>query len=349
LGVNLPWSDQGQSAIGAVGLGVLDTHGEQKPVPIASVAKIVTALMVLKQKPLKPGEPGPILILSEADVGLYQGFVAQGGSVVPVQAGEQISEYQALEAMLLPSANNMAYSLATWAYGSVDKYNEAANKYIVSLGLGNTQITDPSGFSSTTTSTASDLVVIGEQAMDNQVVAKIVGETTATVPVAGVIQNTNFILGNSGIIGIKTGHTAEAGGCYLFASEHVVSNQKITAVGALIGQNSIQEAIINGQKLAQSMPGSFTELKLANNKVASTYRAAWGENVAASPRQDIDIVVWKNSQVKISSSLEKISQPRTKDTTVGSLNINANNKTYTYPLALQSDLTWPSFTWRLTH
>jgi D-alanyl-D-alanine carboxypeptidase len=110
----LPWPPYGQSAIGAEGFGVLASSGEQKPAPIASVAKVMTAYSVLKQKPLKPGQQGPIISISDQDVLTYNDYYSKGGSVAKVVPGEKISEYQALQALMLPSANNFADTLAIW-------------------------------------------------------------------------------------------------------------------------------------------------------------------------------------------------------------------------------------------
>ena len=117
--VDLPWPAYGQGALAAQDYGILQTHGEQKAVPMASVAKVVTALAVLKQKPLAVGEQGPTITVNSDDVAIYNSYYTQGGSVVKVEAGEQISEYQALQALLIPSANNMADTLARWAFRSL--------------------------------------------------------------------------------------------------------------------------------------------------------------------------------------------------------------------------------------
>src|SRR3990167_8572195 len=98
--VDLPWQTYGQGAIGAVGQGVFATSGEQKPVPIASITKIVTALAVLKEKPLKVGEKGPNITITDEDVAIYDEFYSQGGSVTPITKGSQISEYDGLQSML---------------------------------------------------------------------------------------------------------------------------------------------------------------------------------------------------------------------------------------------------------
>ena len=172
--VSLAWPSYGESAVGAVGYGILASQGSNTPQATASVIKILTALAVLKQHPLVVNEIGPMITLTQADVDSYNKYVTEGGSVVRVVAGEQLSEYQALEALLIPSANNIAETLASWAFGSIDAYNTYANSFAKNLGMTDTTITDPSGFLGTTISTPSDLVILGEAALANPVVAQIV-------------------------------------------------------------------------------------------------------------------------------------------------------------------------------
>jgi D-alanyl-D-alanine carboxypeptidase (penicillin-binding protein 5/6) len=348
--IELPWPAQDQSALGAVGYGVLATNGQPKPAPIASVAKIVTAMMILREKPLKPGEQGPIFTLGDSDVSIYNNFISQGGSVAAVTAGEQISEYQALETMLLPSANNMAYSLAWWAFGSVDHYNQQANAYLKSLHIDNTQITDPSGFSATTTSTAVDLVMVAERAMQDPVLANIVSQADATVPVAGLIHNTNFLLGSNGINGIKTGHTDEAGGCYLFSSSRVVSGHKITLVGAIVGESSIDAALADASKLNIAAVGGFTEVKVASsNTPAGNYKTAWGKSVPVVPKQDLSMTLWKGTRVITDPHIKQVNAPLNKGSAVGTLTAFADKQVVTVPLQTAGDLPSPTILWRLFH
>src|SRR3569833_1055721 len=148
----LPWPSYGQAAIGAVGYGLLDSAGATNSMPTASVAKIINALAVLQKKPLLANQPGPTITLSQADVDRYNLALSEDGSVIAVANGEQLSEHQALEAMILPSANNMAYSLAVWAFGSADNYVAFANNFVKPLGMDHTTVSDASGFAPQTVS-----------------------------------------------------------------------------------------------------------------------------------------------------------------------------------------------------
>jgi D-alanyl-D-alanine carboxypeptidase (penicillin-binding protein 5/6) len=201
----ISWPSYGQAAIGAVGYGTLGTHGEVKSLPTASVAKVMTALAVLTKKPLSIGEQGPVITITQDDVDEYNKTIAMDGSNVPVVVGEQITQYEALQALLLPSANNMAYTLAKWAYGSEQEYLLFVNNFAKSLGMQNTNFDDTSGYSAGTVSTAQDLVKLAVNAMDNPVIAEITAQPEATIPIAGKIYNVNGLLGKDGIVGVKTG------------------------------------------------------------------------------------------------------------------------------------------------
>ena len=139
------WPAYGQSAIGTLDSGLLAKNGETKPVPIASITKLVTALSILKKHPLKVGEQGPTLTLNATDISYYTHYASNDGSVVRVVEGEQISEYQALQALLIPSANNIADTLARWAFGSQEAYLAYANTLAAQLGMKNTSVKDTNG------------------------------------------------------------------------------------------------------------------------------------------------------------------------------------------------------------
>src|SRR3989344_5258265 len=198
--VNIPWPTYGQTAIGAVGYGILSQNGDQKPLPIASVAKVMTAIAVLKAHPMQPGTQGETITITKEDVAVYNRYILEGQSAVEVEAGEQLTQYQALQALLLPSANNMADVLARWAFGSLEEYIGFVNSFTKTLGMENTVIADASGFSPKTTSTAIDLAKLAEIAMNHPTVAEIVAQPQANLPVAGIVYNVNNQLGSNGIV-----------------------------------------------------------------------------------------------------------------------------------------------------
>ena len=248
----LPWPSYGQAAYGVADDGVLAQSKEEvEAVPIASLAKVITALAVLKQRPLAPGEQGPIITLTEEDIASYREYVAKSGTVVQVEVGEQISQYQALQAMLMPSANNMSDTLARWAFGSIDAYNAYANNMLKELGFSKTIIADASGYSPDTKSTAEEMVKIGILYMQNTVLQEIASQPKATIPFAGVIYNNNAAINKDGIIGVKIGYTEAAGNTFLAADVRGGDKDQLSVV-AVLGAKNLSTAMKDAKTLLRS-------------------------------------------------------------------------------------------------
>jgi D-alanyl-D-alanine carboxypeptidase (penicillin-binding protein 5/6) len=238
LGEALPgtvWPAYGQAAV-QVGQSQVHIGPNQHAAAIASVAKVMTAYLVLRDHPLRPGEDGPTIALTDADVADTDRRGGQRESVVPIAAGEQLTERQALQALLLPSANNIAAVLARWDAGSTDRFVARMNATARSLGMTHTRYTDPSGYDDATVSTAADQVRIVDRAMRLPVFASIVATPSATLPVAGSVHNTNRLLGHGGFVGVKTGSTAAAGGCFAFRALRWIDGKRTTITGVVLGQ-----------------------------------------------------------------------------------------------------------------
>jgi D-alanyl-D-alanine carboxypeptidase (penicillin-binding protein 5/6) len=230
------WPAQGQAAFVESGQERVQAGPNQHPAPIASVTKVMTAYIVLRDHPLQAGDDGPVLTLTDADVADTARRRAQGQSVVSVAAGERLTERQALEALLLPSANNIAVVLARWDAGGVDQFVARMNAAAQSFGMSETRYTDPSGFEQTTVSTAADQVQIVERAMSLPVFAGIVAMPSATLPVAGTVASTDALLGHDGFVGVKTGSDNAAGGCFAFRAVRTIGGKQTTITGVVLGQ-----------------------------------------------------------------------------------------------------------------
>ena len=343
--IALAWPTYGQAAIGAVGYGLLTQSGLNRPVPMASVAKTMTALAVLKQKPLVAGKAGPTITLSQADLDMYNSYVAKNGSVVAIEVGESLSERQALEAMLLPSANNMADSLADWAFGSVNNYLDYANNLAKSLGLKDTHIADASGFLPATVSTASDLVLLGQAVMQTPDLAQIVNEQTAAVPVVGLVRNTNYLLGQEGLVGIKTGNTDEAGGCFLLALNHAYNGKTITIIGAVLGAPTLYKAMNDGLKLATSATAGFGSSKVISTGQEVGYYNTYDERrIIVVAQKDISVFGWLGQAHKTQVKLNKLSYPVVAEQETGSVSVENQS----VPVVISASASGPSWRWRLS-
>jgi D-alanyl-D-alanine carboxypeptidase (penicillin-binding protein 5/6) len=252
------WPAYGQAAFVQTGQSQVQAGPNQHAAAIASVAKVMTAYVVLRDHPLRPGEDGPTITLTDVDVADTDHRRRQQESVVSIAAGEQLTELQALQALLLPSANNIAAVLARWDAGSTDRFVARMNATARSLGMTHTRYTDPSGYDDATVSTAADQVRIVDRAMHLPVFASIVATSSATLPVAGTVHNTNTLLGYNGFVGVKTGSTAAAGGCFAFRAIRRIDGKRTTITGVVLGQpghNQIAAGLAAADAMVDSIAG----------------------------------------------------------------------------------------------
>src|ERR671930_2437629 len=236
------WPADGQAAFVQTGQSQVQAGPNQHAAAIASVAKVMTAYLVLRDHPLRPGEDGPTITLTDADVVDTDRRRRQQESVVSIAAGEQLTELQALQALLLPSANNIAAVLARWDAGSTQPFVARMNETARSLGMTHTRYTDPSGYDDATVSTPADQVRIVNRAMRLPAFASIVATPSATLPVAGTVHNTNTLLGRDGFVGVKTGSTDAAGGCFAFRAIRWIDGKRTTITGVVLGQPGLASA-----------------------------------------------------------------------------------------------------------
>lgn len=256
----LAWPAEGEAAVEVEGIGSLGTSGPSTPTPIASVAKVMTAYLTLRQHPLLPGRSGFTLTITAADVAEERQRAARDESVLPVRAGERLSERQALQALLLPSANNIAALLAVHDAGGASAFLARMNATARTLGMGSTIYTDPSGYEDSTVSTAADQLKLAAAAMRTPAFATIVDESSAELPVAGEVDNYNGLVGHDGYVGIKTGSDSAAGGCLVFAKRATVAGHRLLIIGVVLGQRQgslIPAALASAQHLGDSVAAAL--------------------------------------------------------------------------------------------
>ena len=289
----MPWPSSGAAAIGVSGIGVLATSGNEQPIPAASVTKVMTALLVLEDKPLKKGEMGPTITITTADVQEYLADKADQQSVVAVQDGERLNEFQALQGLLVPSGNNIASLLARWDAGSVDAFVAKMNQRAHALGLAHTTFADTNGASTNTVSTPRDLTVLGMAAMQQEVLAQIVALPQAEMPVAGIVYNVDYVVGQNGIIGIKTGSGLQAGANFLFAATDTVDGHVITLYGCVMGQPTLDAAFNAAKALLGVMQATLHVRRwLARNETVAAYQTPWGSRTDLLSTVNVDLVDW---------------------------------------------------------
>ena len=251
----IAWPREGQAAVEVEGVGSFGTSGASTPVPIASVAKVMTAYLTLLEHPLASGRQGFVVTVTPADVTEEGERVALGESTLSVRAGERLTERQALEALMLPSANNIAALLARYDAGGTAAFVARMNATAKALGMRSTTYTDPSGFNDETVSTAADQLQLARAAMRIPTFAAIVAEPSAALPGVGRVANYDGLVGMDGYVGVKTGSDRAAGGCLVFAKRVTLGGRRLTVLGVVLGQREgalIESALVSAQRLGDS-------------------------------------------------------------------------------------------------
>lgn len=350
---SLPWPNYGEAAFGLLNGKVISTHGEQTPLPTASTAKVITALVVLSHRPLAAGSDGPTITLNAQDVAIYDQYVANHGSVVAVHDGQQLSERQMLEAILLPSANNLADSLAIWAYGSLTAYRTAATSWLAQHDLNDTHIgSDASGLSPDSTSSTTDLVKLGALAMQNPALASVVAEKVAIIPGTGVVHNYNTLLGNGGIVGIKTGNSDQNTGVFVGAANVTVSGKTITLITAVSGGPSLATVLRDSNALlaaAQTTIANTTVIQ--KDDVLGTYHQPSGQILQAVAASTLSTTLLRGDTISATVSLKKISYNAQAGQVVGTASLPTTEfaPATKITIVLKQMPTKPSVWYRLTH
>jgi D-alanyl-D-alanine carboxypeptidase (penicillin-binding protein 5/6) len=347
----MPWPSRGSAAVGVQSLGLVASSGNEQAIPAASVAKVMTALVILEDKPLAKNDPGPTITITDTDVQSYNTDFANKESVVRVQTGEQITQLQLLQGLLIPSANNLSETLARWDTGSVDAFVAKMNARAVALHLTHTKFADTSGANPATVSTPSDLIALGMTAMKQEVFAQVVGMAMAELPVAGAVYNVDGVLGQSGIVGIKTGSGLNSGANFLFAANISVDGVPINFFGCVMGQLTLDDAFAAAKKLIGAMQSVLHVRKvLVKNQTVATYITPWGAQTDLVSTVDVELIEWPGMVLRqhLNAHPLVLDQPLPAGTQEGTEHMVLGDYLLDIPLVTADPMYPPGRFWRLT-
>ena len=348
----LPWPTGGQATVAVSGVGILGSSGSSAPVPIASLTKVMTAYVILADHPLAGGSQGPPITMTQADVAAYTFGAAQNESVARVAAGENLSEHQALEAALVASANNVAVALARWDAGSEAAFVQKMNAEAARLGMSATHYADSTGLSGASVSNAANQVVLAERAMANPVFAGIVGEASIDLPVAGTLYNYDYLVGHSGIVGIKTGSTIQAGGCFLFAAHRAVLGKDQLVIGAVLGQHGpsiLEAALTAGQRLVDGVAGALRPIAVSlPSSEVGRIGVPWGHETTVRAGGGAVFLGWPGMAVKVTVTHVPLKAPLAAGQQVGTVTYRVGTQIVSRPATVDGPVPRPSLSWRLT-
>jgi D-alanyl-D-alanine carboxypeptidase (penicillin-binding protein 5/6) len=189
---------------------VLASSNAHAQLPVASITKLMTVIVALQH--LRPGDV--VKVTAQA--------ARVGEESIPLRAGQVVSVHDLLEGALIQSANDAADALAAGASGGdIPHFVEWMNEEAKTLGLTDTHFVRPDGLDAPGhVSSARDVAVLAQVAMHSQIIRDIVRKRTDSIEGGAFVLHTwNDLLGVfPGLIGVKTGHTDDAGWCEVAAA-----------------------------------------------------------------------------------------------------------------------------------
>ncbi|MFJ5025005.1 serine hydrolase [Streptomyces goshikiensis] len=361
---SVPWPAKGQGALRVPGSGDIGTFGEQKPVPTASVAKVMTAYVILKSHPLRKGDPG-------AQIEIDAKAVADGASdhesrVEGLVAGTKFSQQDMLKMLMIPSANNVARLLARWDGGTdseaafVEKMNAAARE----LGMTNTTYTDPSGLDAATVSTAADQLKLADAVMKEEAFRAVVALPSAEIKgLSTPLYNNNTLLTVNGlsIRGIKTGSSTPAGGALMWAAYKSVGDETPLILGTLMDQHVDGPDPDGANSLVLVQDNSRKIIEAVRQALASAPTVRKGQRVGrvddglggSTPlvaTKDLNVIGVPGQRLKLTlrPGAGKVPHTAKAGTEIGVLTIGDGEGAKSVPVAVGTELAEPSFTARVS-
>lgn len=347
----LPWPNAGEGAVAVPAIGVNEESGPEQPAPVASLTKLMTAYVILHDHPLVPGQPGPTITVSQADVQDYDNDTVDDDSNAQVTLGEQITEAQVMGGLLVHSADNYADLLARWDAGTIPAFVAKMNADAASLGMTRSHFADASGVDPASVSTASDLLKVAAPDMADPAFAAIVKQPSVTLPVAGTISTYTPLLGIQGVLGVKSGYTTAAGGCNVIAVIRPVHGQQVLLLAAVTGQQgaeALAQAGLHGLALVDALgPLIGTTQILPGGAVAARVNEA-GKTVGATTVSAVTMLTWPGVTARRAFHPERALTDRAQRGAVaGTEVVTLGAQRVVVPVRLQQDVPRPSLLQRI--
>lgn len=348
----LPWPATGQGALAVPARGLLVQSGPETPVPIASLTKIMTAYLVLRDHPLTPAAAGPGVTLDADDQNEAAADADADATSVPVQVGEVLSERQLLNGLLVHSANNFADVLAKWDSGTVAAFVARMNATAEKLGMGHTHYADANGLSPASTSTAADQLRVAQAAMAIPTFATVVSQTSITLPIAGVIPNYVTSIGTDGIVGVKSGFTQAAMGCLVMAADRTVDGHSVLVMAAVTGQTGLvplDAANAADVSLVDAAAAVLHDGRvLADDTPAATVVTAWRRGgVPAVTTRAVTLLTWPGDHVRFSFAAAPVALGARAGVVAGTLAVSDGVQHVAVPVRTTAPVTGPTLWWKL--
>lgn len=349
--LSVTWPAEGTAAVGAEGLGTIPASSAEA-LPMASIVKLVTALMVLEKAPLAVGEEGPSYAFTYADSQEYWQYRVANESALDVPVDGTLTQRQLLEGILIGSANNYVDRLTTELWGSEDAFALDVPEWLAAHGLTGITMVDPSGIDPDNTASAASLVTLASLALADPVIAEIVAMRETELPGAGLVENTNPLLGDPGVVGLKTGTLSEwwiESWNLLTAKDITIGQTTVRLYASVLGQPDEETREQVSRTLLEEVENSLQPgATVTRGTTVATVTTEWGEPAEVVTADDALVVLWDRGIPEIRSDYE-VEVGTASGDEVGELTATGPFDSARVPLVLEGDLEGPSLLWRLSH
>ncbi|SJN39609.1 D-alanyl-D-alanine carboxypeptidase [Microbacterium esteraromaticum] len=340
------WPTTGSAAVTVQGFAPLASSTDRAE--IASITKVVSTLMVLDKLPLKVGEQGPSFAFTAQDNRDYWSYRSSNQSALDVPVGGSLTEYQMLQGVLLGSANNYIDRLSDELWGSDRAFAEASERWLRDHGITGISLVSPSGFDEGNVAAPPALIQLAELAMRNPVFAEIVGTHSAEIPGVGTVTNTNRMLDDEGVIGVKTGTLLK---WHLLTAKDVqIGETTVRLFTAVLGQDSDQDRLAVTRQLLAGVESSLTAQPVSVPQGTATGHVTteWGDRVAIVTDADTSVTLWNGADATATVDFTFTDQTAA-GAKVGTLSAQGPINDAQTSVSLADEVPAPSAWWRLTH
>lgn len=319
----------------------------------ASTTKVMTAILTLEKCNLND-------IVTVSHDAVFN--VPSTYSHASLREGEQLTVEQLLYVLLIPSANDAAFALAEHIGGSVENFATMMNEKAVELGCKNTHFVNPNGIHDENHySTAYDLALMGQYAMKNAILRKIVSTTTYTLPITNkydkedrIFATTNELLKSPSsstyykyATGAKTGYTDAAKNCIIATA----SKDSTDLIVVILHDEKTDEGLNTRAADCKTLfEYGFNNFSLRTISTSDSIEQTITVSGATEETKKLDLITTEDISAYLpndfdTSSIEKnitlntdITAPITKGSVVGQITYTANGETFTADLVASHDV-----------
>ena len=349
--LTLPWPATGQAAVAIPSIGVIVPSGAEQPVPVASLTKLMTAYVILRDHPVAPHQTGPSITVTQADVDDYDNDTVNDDSNALVAVGEQLTEQQLLGGLLVHSADNYADLLARWDAGSTAAFVAKMNATASQLGMLHSHFDDASGISAASVSTAADMLKVAALDMANPTVTAIVRTTSVTLPLAGTLSTYTPLIGLQGVIGVKSGYTTAAGGCDVLAVVRTVHGRPVLLLAAVTGQTGVavlDQAGLHGLALVDAVAPLIGTTPVVHEGQLAAHVHSAGRTVDARAAASASVLTWPGVRATpVVRPVPHLTDQARRGARVGTVEVTLGLQHVAVPVRLQRDVPRESLFQRL--